>query len=369
MTHGFMDLDGQTVVVSDPDRRLFGDMGPTKAELLAYYTNVAARMVPFLRGRAISTVLLPDDSTQELRFMRTAPPGCLGRFATSRLNCLSSLRIERYLTVYDRETLLALVQHGCFSFHPWTSKVRAPLQPNQMVFNLDPEAIAFREARNAALLLRHLLGHFGLRAWVKTSGRQGLHVLVPVTNNVTFEDTRYAADAIVNRAIAAEPALFSRDSRRARRRGKILLDTSRNQRGETLIAPYAVATSGIPSVFLQWSELERPMYPGDFDLDKVIAREATDLENQAAFFDAEQSLDSLLSRRRRVPDASRAATTGQGWEWLASAQPVKAPEQARQVRERSSQLRVNAEVLRIDSANARQRAEKIYEERRRITDA
>jgi bifunctional non-homologous end joining protein LigD len=359
-----MDLDGQTVVVSDPERRLFGETGPTKAQLLTYYTNVAERIVPFVRGRAVSTVLLPGDSTPELRFMRSAPPGCLGRFATSRLTCLSSLRIERYLTVFDRETLLALVQHGCFAFHPWISKVRAPLQPTQMVFNLDPEAIAFREVRNAALLLRHLLGHVGLRAWVKTSGRQGLHVLVPVTGNATFEDTRYAANIIVNRAIAADPALFSRDSRRARRRGKILLDTSRNQRGETLIAPYAVATSGIPSVPLEWSELERPMYPGDFDMDRAAARQ--DLEDQSALLAAEQSLEPLLRRRRRVPDAARAT---HGWEDLASAESAAPRDNARRLRERSRQLQVDAQPAKIDSANALSHAQKVYEERRHIAGA
>jgi bifunctional non-homologous end joining protein LigD len=299
MPHCLVELCGHTVAVTDPERRVLGDDGPTKLELLAYYVQVAGRIVPFLRGRAVSTILLPDDSTDEFRFARTAPPACLGRFPTNRIACLSRLRLERYLTVPDAETLLGLVDAGCLSFHPWSSTTRAALQPTQMVFNLDPEAIAFREVRNSALLLREILAACGLKAWVKTSGRGGLHVLVPAAGSVTFEETRVAADTIVKRAILREPTLFSRDSRRARRRGRIFIDTSRNQRGETLIAPYAVTSSGLVSALLEWSELDRPTYPNDFDMERVLAREAADLENQAAFFATEQSLESLLARKRR----------------------------------------------------------------------
>jgi len=303
MIHRLLELEGRTVTVSEPDRRLCNDVGPTKLEIMTYYMKVAPRMMPFLEERPTSTVFRPDESTQEFRFARTAPPGCPGRFATYRVASFGTPRLERYLTVPDGSTLEALVDYGCLSFHPWSSTAATPFQPNQMVFNLDPEAIAFREVRNAALLLRDLLRACGLKAWVKTSGGRGLHVLVPLRGSVSFADTRLAADTIVRRAIRREPLLFSRDPRRARRRGRILIDTSRNERGATLIAPYSVATSGIVSALLEWHELERPMYPEDFDMERVVARERADLDNQAGFFAAVQSLARLLRRRRARPSA------------------------------------------------------------------
>src|SRR5262249_2283868 len=75
MTHGRLELRGDAFVVTDPHRRLHGDTGPTKAEILAYYLKVAPRIMPFLRGRPVSTVWIPDDSTQESRFLRLAPSG------------------------------------------------------------------------------------------------------------------------------------------------------------------------------------------------------------------------------------------------------------------------------------------------------
>ena len=297
MSHRILELDGHTVVVTDPERRLHDDAGPTKADLVAYYMKVAPRMLPFLRGRPSSTVLFPDEVTQEFRFARTAPLGCFGRFPTYQLACDARRQPDCYVTVPDGSVLAALVDYGCLSFHPWSSTAGAPLQPSQIVFNLDPEAIAFREVRNAALLLRDLLGARGLTAWVKTTGGRGLHVLVPVRGR-SFDDVRLVAETIVRRAIRLEPTLFSRDQRPGRRRGRILLDISRNARGATLVAPYAVATSGFVSALLEWDELTRPMYPCDFDMDRVVARERADLKNQAAFFGAEQSLEPLVQGKR-----------------------------------------------------------------------
>lgn len=299
MVHGLLELDGHTVLVTEPERRLRGDEGPTKLELMRYYMNVAPRMLPFLQGRPLSTVVHPDASTREFRFMRTAPPGAPGRFPTYRLATFGRRYLERYLTVPDRGALEALVDYGCVSFHPWSSTAQAPLAPTQMVFNLDPEAIAFREVRVAALLLREILSACGLAAWVKTSGGTGLHVLVPLTGMPSFGKTHLAAETVANRAIRREPKLFSRDPRPARRRGRIRIDIARNQYGATIIAPYCVGRSGLVSALLDWDELTRPLYPEDFEMERVIARETVDMKLQAAFFAASQSLEPLLRRRHR----------------------------------------------------------------------
>jgi bifunctional non-homologous end joining protein LigD len=355
VVHRLLELDAQRILMTDPIRRLHGDTGPTKVELRTYYMKTAPRMVPFLRGRLVSTVWLPNESTQEFRFARIAPPGCVGRFPTYCLPSFGQPQVERYLTVSDTQILTALVDCGCFSFHPWTSMAATALQPNQMVFNLDRAAIAFREVRNAALLLRDLLADCGLTAWVKTSGGDGLHVLVPVTERASFDDVRLVAETIVTRAIRREPTLFSRDLRPARRRGRILIDTSRNDRGATIIAPYAVATSGSVSALLNWNELQRPIYPEDFGTESVLARD--DHGNQAAFFAAVQSLEPLVRSKR----ARRAAA---GSEWLLGDTPAAIADEARWLNEQSRRLQDDAEVTRVESAAERQRARKVMEERR-----
>ena len=311
MHHAF-ELCGHSIRVSDPDRRIDGNAGPSKADIFAYYINVAPRLLEFLRERPISTVWLPDVPASEFRFARHSPQRFAPRFPIYSPVSLGAPRGDPYLTVPDTETLAGLLQHGCLSFHPWNCRAAARLQPDRMVFNLDPEAIAFREVRNAALLLQVLLADCGLQSWVKTSGGNGLHVLVPVNGGVSFEDVGRGAEIIVSRAMQREPSLFSRDVRRARRRGRIMIDTSRNHRGETVIAPYAVATSGLVSALVESNELQRPLYPEDFDMPRVLAREHTDRRIQAAFFAVEQTLDVLLACKRRGGENGRAVPRAPG---------------------------------------------------------
>ena len=356
------ELHGKMVRVADPDHRIDGDTGPTKTELVEYYLKVAPRLLPFLRGRPISTVWVPDHSTREFRFARTAPAACQGRFPICRLVCVDRSHRDPYFTVPDADTVAALINYGCLSFHPWSSTIGAPLRADRVVFNLDPERIAFREVRNAALLLRDLLAACGLAAWVKTSGGQGLHVIVPVSGSVSYADVRLIAETIVTRAIRRDPTLFSRQLRRARRRGRILIDISRNAYGATVIAPYAVATSGLVSALVEWEELQRPLYPEDFDMARFLAREDT-LSNQRSFFAVEQSVDSLLrSQRGRRPAASTERRINE--EWLLGHAAAAVWTQAASLRVQNQRLRDTADVLLIESANARYRAQKAIEERR-----
>ncbi len=194
---------------------------------------------------------------------------------------------------------------GYISVHPWSCTIDALDRPDLMLFDLDPTEIAFREVRNAALLVRDLLNGFRIRAWVKTSGGRGLHVLVPLTPQYSFAQVRGAAEVITRLARSREPSLFTLDMRRARRRGKILIDVHRNHRGATLVSPwavreYAAATVSTP---LEWAELERPVYPEDFTLATIRDRLARAGDPLATFMGEPQSLAPLLesgrSRRAR----------------------------------------------------------------------
>jgi bifunctional non-homologous end joining protein LigD len=177
-------------------------------------------------------------------------------------------------------------------------------RPDQLLFDLDPTDIAFREVRNAAILVRDLLGAFKIRSWVKTSGGHGLHVLVPLTPTHSFDQVRTAAETITRLARTREPSLFTMDMRRARRRGKILIDVHRNHRGATLISPYSVREHAPARVStpLEWSELARATYPEDFLLKTTLDRLRHDGDPLRAFFAQAQSLAPLLESRpgRRV---------------------------------------------------------------------
>src|SRR5207248_9665749 len=149
------------------------------------------------------------------------------------------LGYSAYVLITERAALAYFISLGYISVHPWSCTVDTLDRPDLLLFDLDPTEIAFREVRNAALLVRDLLNSFRVRSWVKTSGGRGLHVLVPLTPQYSFAQVRSAAEVITRLARSREPSLFTLDMPRARRRGKILTDVHRHHRRATLVSPWA----------------------------------------------------------------------------------------------------------------------------------
>jgi bifunctional non-homologous end joining protein LigD len=299
-----LDVDGRRLILNHADEVLWKDDGLTKGDLVDYYLAMADHVLPFLAHRPVSVLRTPDAITGECSYQRTAPPGLPAWIATRRVRSEhAALGYAEYLIGADRATLAYLVNLGALSFHPWSCTIDALDRPDQLLFDLDPTEIAFREVRNAAMLIRDLLGLFKIRSWVKTSGGRGLHVMVPLAPVHTFDEVRTAADLITRLARSREPGLFTLQMRRARRRGKILIDVHRNHRGATLISPYAVREFSPAPIAtpLDWSELTRPIYPEDFHFKNILERLRTQGNPLQDFFSHGQSLVPLLDRGRLRP--------------------------------------------------------------------
>jgi bifunctional non-homologous end joining protein LigD len=296
------DVDGRRILLTQLDALLWPEDRVSKEELLDYYLEMAGHVLPFLVDRPLS--LLRLDASEPV-YQRTAPPGLPLWVPTRRLRSDQTVvGYAEYVVGSDRAALACLVNLGVISFHPWAATAQAPDRPDLLVFDVDPTEIAFREVRNAALLVRGLLAGYKIRSWVKTSGGRGVHVLVPIEAAYTWEQALTAASVITRQARQREPSLFTFDMRRARRRGKILIDVLRNRRGATLVSPYSVreypgATVSTP---LDWAELERSIYPEDFHLRNVRDRLRERGDPWAGFFAVRQSLTPLLesSRVRRL---------------------------------------------------------------------
>jgi bifunctional non-homologous end joining protein LigD len=299
------EVQGRRLILTHLDEVLWPQDGVTKNELLDYYAEVADHLLPFIANRPLSLQRAPDPLTGECVYQKTAPPGLPGWVPTRRVRTEhAALGYADYVIGADLPALLYVLNLGFIAPHPWSCTVEAVDRPDQLLFDLDPTEIAFREVRNAALLLRDLLALFKIRAWVKTSGGRGLHVMVPLAPTHSFEQVRTAAETIVRLARTREPRLFTLDMRRARRRGKILIDVHRNHRGATLVAPYGVReyAGAAVSTPLEWPELERALYPEDLHIRNVPERLRRVGDPLASFFPHAQSLAPLLDsgRARRL---------------------------------------------------------------------
>jgi bifunctional non-homologous end joining protein LigD len=142
--------------------------------------------------------------------------------------------------------------------HVWLSRVQAPNQPDQVMFDLDPADDDFGLVRKTALMVKAFLEELKLVPFVKTTGSRGLHVVAPITVGPTFEEVHLFADAIAQRLAAADPKHLTTEFTKQKREGRLFLDVNRNAYAQTAVAPYAVrAKPGAPiAVPITWKDVE-----------------------------------------------------------------------------------------------------------------
>jgi DNA ligase D len=253
--------------VTNPERRMFSKTGPTKLDLAVYYARVGDAMLPHLLGRPVSLVRCPSGRAEDCFFQRHAFAGMpkeVATFASKR----ESGEERDYLVVADAAGFLALAQFGVIEFHPWGCRIDRPERPDRMVFDLDPgEGISWRDLRAAAGAVNSELSALGFTAFVKTSGKKGIHVVVPVERSVGWKELHTASGAIASAIARKYPGTFVTSMAKSERKRRIFLDFHRNARSATSVGAYSLrAVRGLPaSTPVAWADLDSIDAPEDLN--------------------------------------------------------------------------------------------------------
>jgi bifunctional non-homologous end joining protein LigD len=184
-------------------------------------------------------------------------------------------RLVDFTLVNEPAALVWMAQMNCIDMNAWYSRVDKPERPDYVVFDLDPPESrnGFAQAIQVAHLVREALEELELRSYVKTSGADGIHVLVPITRRSTYGDTYELAER-VSRALEAEnPGLVTTEWLKKKRRG-VLVDHRQNGHGKTIASVYSVRPKpGAPvSTPLHWEELGEKLKPRDFGRREALER-------------------------------------------------------------------------------------------------
>jgi bifunctional non-homologous end joining protein LigD len=295
-----LDADGDTVAVSRPDKVLFPDDGITKADLARYYLRVADLMLPHVAGRAVAMQRFPDGLAGDGFFHKEVPdhfPDFVRRRWLGKEGNGTT-----YAVIDNAATLVYLADQACITPHVWLSRVDRPRHPDRMVFDLDPAAEDLDLLRATARRLRELLDEVGLPAFVKSTGSKGVHVEVPLDRSARFDEVRAFSRAVAGVLASADPERVTTEQRKAKREGRLFLDTYRNGYGQTAVPPYAVrALSGAPvAVPLDWDEaLSSSFHPRAYTLANVFRRLGQKQDPWAGIDAAATSLDKA---RRRLEE-------------------------------------------------------------------
>src|SRR6266487_4851165 len=176
--------------------------------------------------------------------------------------------------VNDELSLLWMVNMACIDMNTWYSRVDKPEHPDWVLFDLDPSPdVGFKEVVEVACLLKQALDGLGLESLPKTSGADGMHILVPIARRHTFADTRDFSE-IVGRALErTHRGLVTTQWAKVKRRG-VLIDSNQNGEGKTIASVYSVRPKeGAPvSTPLRWDEVNEDLDPGSFTMDVVRKR-------------------------------------------------------------------------------------------------
>ena len=251
-----LQVDGRALTVSHLDKVLWPRVGLTKAQLLESYRALAPALLPHLRDRLMTLARFPDGVERDGWYqmnIRGAPEWVRTVAVKTQAG-----QILHYSVIDDLPSLLWAANLGTLEFHPYLATVSAPEYPHALVLDLDPGApAAILDAAEVALLARGLLEERGLQAWVKTSGRRGLHLYVPLNGTATYAQTRPFARALAQELKERLPQKVVLTSARTARAGKIFIDWQQNHAARSTVAPWSLRAGPFPLVStpIRWEEL------------------------------------------------------------------------------------------------------------------
>jgi bifunctional non-homologous end joining protein LigD len=266
------------VRLSSPDKLLFPRDGVTKKDLAEYYAAIGETIVPHLRNRPFTLKRYPDGIDGRPYFHKQAPKGKPPWVPTRQFRTWpreGGSRLVDFTLVNEPAALVWMVQMNCIDMNAWYSRIDKPERPDYVVFDLDPPESrnGFTQAIAVAHLIREALERLELRSYVKTSGADGIHVLVPITRRSSYPETYEFAERVSRTLEAENPGLVTTEWLKKKRRG-VLVDHRQNGHGKTIASAYSVRPKpGAPvSTPLRWEELTAKVRPRDFGRREALAR-------------------------------------------------------------------------------------------------
>jgi bifunctional non-homologous end joining protein LigD len=242
------------VTLSHPDRVYWEDAGVSKQDLADFYTGIWKWMAPHVTGRVLALLRCPQGAAGECFFQKHASAGV----DQKRLHLVTEPDGDKAISVDSLEGVIALVQAGVLEIHSRGSSIDHLEQADRLVFDLDPgPGIAWKDIIAGAREVRERLAELKLKAFLKTTGGKGLHVVLPI-RPTPWEEAKNFCRRIAEQMSADTPTRFTATVKKSARRNRIFIDYLRNSREATAVAAYSTrARPGAPvSVPIAWEELK-----------------------------------------------------------------------------------------------------------------
>ena len=287
----------KTVAFSNLKKVFWPAEGYTKGDLIEYYRAVSKWLLPYLRNRPVVLTRFPDGIEGKSFYQKDAPEFAPEWMRTVPIWSEETQRDIRYFVCDDEESLLYLANMASIPLHIWGSRVGSLELPDWCVIDLDPKEAPFSDVIRVAQVLHRICDEAGLPNYVKTTGKTGLHIMLSLGRQLTYEQCRTLGELLA-RLVIRELGEIATITRHITKRGdKVYLDYLQNRHGQLIVAPFSVrplpaATVSMP---LSWDEVNDSLDPRAFTIRTAAKRmEALGGDPVSTVLDAKPDLTTVL---------------------------------------------------------------------------
>jgi bifunctional non-homologous end joining protein LigD len=295
-----LDVDGQMVKLSNPDKVFFSTRSETKLDLVNYYLAVADGALLGVRDRPTVMKRYPNGAEGEPFFQKRVPPTAPDWIPTCEIRFPSGRTADELCPSHISHIIWA-VNLGCLDLNPWPVRNDDVDHPDELRIDLDPQpGLPFDHVRRTAMLVKDVLDEHGITGYPKTSGSRGIHINIRIDPQWDFLDVRRAALALGREVERREPALVTTKWWKEERGDRVFIDYNQNARDRTVASVYSVRANPQAKVStpLTWDEVP-DVEPEDLTIVTVPAR-YKERGDVGAGIDSELfSLEPLLELARR----------------------------------------------------------------------
>lgn len=279
MARGGTEPDGRSVrdltrvKLTNLDKVLYPEARVTKQDVLTYYIRAAPRMLPFLFNRPLTMHRFPDGVAGEGFFEKDAPGGTPPYVETFTHRSETAERDVRFVLCNNLDTLIWVANLASLEIHTTLSTTSSYSSPDLLLLDIDPEPpLTFDDVIQTAHIVRERLEERGLVPFVKTSGKKGVHIVVPLAPGFSFPRVREFAHRI-GREIARDTPHVVSEFPRSQEPGTVFIDYLQNAHGRTMAAPYSLRATPDATVSapLRWENLRQGVQPHDFNIKTMLS--------------------------------------------------------------------------------------------------
>ncbi|MDD1704998.1 MAG: non-homologous end-joining DNA ligase [Methanoregula sp.] len=260
------------VRLTNLDKVLYPAVQVTKGEIITYYIRMAPRILPFVMDRPLTLHRYPEGIDGEDFYEKDAPPGTPGYVDIFTRYSKTADRDVHFVLCNNLDTLIWLANLASLELHISLSRTMEYTTPDLLLFDIDPEPpLSFDDVIEVAHIVKGYLEAAGIQPYVKTSGRKGVHIVVPLVPGYRFEEVRsFAHDR--GKEIAKETPHVVAEFPRSQEPGTIFIDYLQNANGKTMAAPYSLRGTPVATVSapVRWDELKKGVRAENFNIRTIL---------------------------------------------------------------------------------------------------